>query len=506
MNKKQLEKFFKNDMMQEIDKMHIPKGFKKWVDKTVFKESFRMLVTKIAPKTYMGQCQYCKSTNIQLNNISYGQYIKCPNCNHSVQIKNLKYSTFYDREYVYLLNKCSTGYCLELYRCYRQSHGIDYTIDINSVERCFFDIYNEYPLIEKEYPSRWFHITSDGTWQNNRYSNMGYSLPYYNYTYTSNLKYLNNIEKFKYAPIFEYCRLMKDNCFIPKFLYCYEKYPCLEYFVKLKMSNMVKYLLGTYGSKDFIFNWKAKDLKDILCLNKKSNLQYAIKNNLDKDEIVALQLLERANINPSKENINCALKIKFLNEEALMLFGFEGAKKYFMPRYENNNWIISDYNDYFRNCLKLKRDMTNTQYLKPYDFKTAHDQSVNLVKSIETKELDSKTRKVLKRYVKLTYTDEKYCVVVPKSAKDIREEGKNMKNCVGGYVDRVAKGESIICFVRHLSDMKKSFYTLELNPKNLKIVQCRGYHNEKTPEERQVQSFVKKWQKEIVLKKLKAVM
>ena len=88
------------------------------------------------------------------------------------------------------------------------------------------------------------------------------------------------------------------------------------------------------------------------------------------------------------------------------------------------------------------------------------------------------------------------------SAEDIILEGENMSNCVASYLGAVSNGSSVICFVRHSKDIKNSFYTLELDARDLSVVQCRGYNNEPTAEELSVLRFVDKWHSEVVLQKL----
>lgn len=499
MNKKQEEKFYKTTMMEEVDKIPLPKDFKSWIDSKVFRHLNRMIIERIAPKKYLGSCQYCQSVNIELNDIAMRELIKCPVCGHHVITKNIKNSKFCDNEFCYLLQKCSIGYVLRLFKVERCSQGVKYEIRLLEVERCFikFKPYCEH---------RWFHKNSYGEWLNNRYRNMWYEYPYKNYTYSRNLGMINKEKGFEYAPVGEYCKLMGQYANILLFLSSYLVYPAVEKFVKCKMSNLVEYTLEDYGSRPLMFNWQAKNLKEVLGLKNKQSLQYAIKNNASKEDILALRLLETENLPITKENVYTAHLIPSLTKEAYTYFGFEGFKNYFVNSLEEDLYnFISDYNDYFKNCIKLKRDMTNTKWLKPYDFQTAHDQAYLQAKSMENKLLDSTVKKILKKYLKFKFENDNYCVVVPKTANEIRLEGKNNKNCVGGYVERVAEARSIICFIRHRDKPDKSFYTVEVNPANFKIVQCRGYHNNTTPEESQVQAFARQWQKE-VLDKLKVAL
>ena len=80
-------------------------------------------------------------------------------------------------------------------------------------------------------------------------------------------------------------------------------------------------------------------------------------------------------------------------------------------------------------------------------------------------------------------------------------EGKNQEHCVGTYLDRVADKRSVIVFIRRAEELDKAFYTMEINPETMKVVQCRGHKNsDMTPE---VRSFVELYTKAVLDKKRK---
>ena len=180
--------------------------------------------------------------------------------------------------------------------------------------------------------------------------------------------------------------------------------------------------------------------------------------------------------------------------------------EYYLEQLDNgltvNNFedFYNDYKDYVRFGTKLDYDFNDTKYYKPSNFKIAHDMAFMKVKSVEALKQKSALKKVFKKQKMFSYEDEIYSIIIPTKVEDIIQEGIDMKNCVGGYIDRIVEGNSYIFFVRHTADPSKSFYTLELNPKTMKVVQCRGYNNNPTREEKKVQSFVKKWEREIITK------
>ena len=64
---------------------------------------------------------------------------------------------------------------------------------------------------------------------------------------------------------------------------------------------------------------------------------------------------------------------------------------------------------------------------------------------------------------------------VPKDAQEIRKEGAALHHCVGTYVDRVAKGQTHIFFVRRVEEPDTPYFTMEYNKG--RVIQCRGSHN-----------------------------
>lgn len=85
-------------------------------------------------------------------------------------------------------------------------------------------------------------------------------------------------------------------------------------------------------------------------------------------------------------------------------------------------------------------------------------------------------------------------IVYPASPEEIIAEGHALHHCVGSYVDRVAKKECIILFLRLCEEATKPFYTIEV--RNLEVVQVRGMKNDNaTP---MVQKFMEQWTSKVL--------
>ena len=60
---------------------------------------------------------------------------------------------------------------------------------------------------------------------------------------------------------------------------------------------------------------------------------------------------------------------------------------------------------------------------------------------------------------------------------ELTKEGEILDHCVGGYARDVAEGKKAIFFIRKKTEPNKPWYTLELNEKELRVVQNRGKKN-----------------------------
>jgi hypothetical protein len=69
------------------------------------------------------------------------------------------------------------------------------------------------------------------------------------------------------------------------------------------------------------------------------------------------------------------------------------------------------------------------------------------------------------------------------SAEEIVREGEEQDNCVAGYANRHADGETIIMVLRKRSEPRKPWHTVEIDPKTLACRQCyAAYNHNRTPE------------------------
>ena len=177
-----------------------------------------------------------------------------------------------------------------------------------------------------------------------------------------------------------------------------------------------------------------------------------------------------------------------------------------------NQWL-----DYISMCKKLNKPLNDEMTYKPRELRRRHDEyaaEINRLEMIEAmkrnkadakkkaKEMSEKfpgSEKILKDIkAKFEWSNDEYCIIVPKNFVEIITEGSALHHCVGAterYFDRIMQHETYICFLRKKSDKKIPFYTIEVEPGGT-IRQHRGAYDEE-PELDKVKPALMEWQKEI---------
>ena len=129
------------------------------------------------------------------------------------------------------------------------------------------------------------------------------------------------------------------------------------------------------------------------------------------------------------------------------------------------------------------------------DLRRRHDRAVVAQKMLANKTKMEKWEAVKPNWDKYKFKDEDFEIVPPKEPDEIVAEGRILNHCVGGYVDRVANGETIILFLRKKSEPDKPFYTLNLDPTGKRLIQVHGYKNRWPATDPETLPFLDEWVK-----------
>lgn len=151
----------------------------------------------------------------------------------------------------------------------------------------------------------------------------------------------------------------------------------------------------------------------------------------------------------------------------------------------SNFWKIRDT---FRMRDQLEMDI-KISVLSEEELTATHDQLSDIFRikrnSIREKEFN-KNVTLAKRYEE---DGDKYNILVPASIEDLREEGMEMRHCVGSYVENIALGKTMVFFVRNKDGGREA--TVEVHGSEIRQVKAKC--NEKP--RREVLDFVQKWGK-----------
>ncbi len=165
--------------------------------------------------------------------------------------------------------------------------------------------------------------------------------------------------------------------------------------------------------------------------------------------------------------------------------------------------LSKDWLDYISWCATLKYNLKDMYVLLPPDFGKAHDRVMKeyqAFKDEQERKRQAEIEKLIQEALAIAgnlpammMKAKGLMIILPKSGDEIKEEGRVLHHCVGTYVERVAKGETMILFVRKESEPSVPYFTLEY--RDGKVIQCRGKNNCSMTKD--VKAFVKAFERKM---------
>lgn len=139
-----------------------------------------------------------------------------------------------------------------------------------------------------------------------------------------------------------------------------------------------------------------------------------------------------------------------------------------------------DWMDYIYNARLLQYDLTDRAVMMPQNLEHAHDAAMEIVESIDEKNgyRFPQIAEQEEQYNRLYATANRTLFIrAPHNHQEIIDEGAKLRHCVATYAKRVASGETVILFVREKAAPDKPYFTLNIDPVDGHMIQCRGYQN-----------------------------
>lgn len=156
------------------------------------------------------------------------------------------------------------------------------------------------------------------------------------------------------------------------------------------------------------------------------------------------------------------------------------------------------YRDYLQECEQLHIDLQDKEILFPKDLTAAHNRTMEQVKFEKNKADQEKFQKAVEKLENFAWSEGEFFIRPAREQMELTAEGKALHHCVGGYIRRMAEGETAIFFLRKANEPDKPFYTLELQKK--RVIQCRTEHNASYDRNPDVKNFVDMWMEKVVKK------
>lgn len=259
----------------------------------------------------------------------------------------------------------------------------------------------------------------------------------------------------------------------------------IEYCQKIGANNLANQLIGDYKTWSYTYyGYRSQHIKP------------------DMRKVTMRWLKNHKSFFKNSDRVLETLELKLAIESRGFKY-ISGIEKYITKRdlellpdtvklVKFQNWIIkekvriNDYQDYLSMLNNLGVNL-NDRILYPKNFQKAHDDAVKAYNEFKTEEKFKKEERNEKSYlerlddlIKLEMNIDQFLFRVPKSLKEIIQEGYNQHHCVASYTQKVSKGETTIIFVRQKNEPDKPLYTMELIKG--RIVQLRGAYNKDASE------------------------
>ena len=164
----------------------------------------------------------------------------------------------------------------------------------------------------------------------------------------------------------------------------------------------------------------------------------------------------------------------------------------------SQNDTAQAYRDYLQECEQLHLDLHDKEILFPKDLTAAHNRTMEQVKFEKNKADQEKFQKAVEKLEKFAWGEGEFFIRPAREQMELTAEGKALHHCVGGYIRRMAEGETAIFFLRKANEPDKPFYTLELQKQ--RVIQCRTEHNASYDRNTDVKKFVDMWMEKVVKK------
>lgn len=275
------------------------------------------------------------------------------------------------------------------------------------------------------------------------------------------------------------------------------KYPCIEYLTKLGMTEFLRDKLAG-DLPGGLINWRGRSMEKVLGLSRQRLgelksakitlhprlalvLKYCERERIRvsvRDAAALAWLLERWPVRDGSRMMDETLQFHQPNRRTKAVKYIARLARADMEAGAHRT-SLRDFRDYWSQCVRLEDDMNDDAAVFPRDFHERHTRYSQRIQLMGNAEKDEQ---IAQRYDEL---NERFAfefgglMLRPAaSSAEIIREGQVLGHCVGGYVDRYAKGDTVICVLRRTVEPDAPWRTVEISPAGGYVIQDRGYKND----------------------------
>lgn len=516
----------KAEIDQHMEKFgELPADYEKFVKETVFSSENYIFYSRPKERAYCTKCghdfelrkdgMYHKKIAIwnDTDQVKHNRTVRCPYCNSFMVCKSegMGRQNLFAIQWSVLVQKYGDE-VLVRYFCHTKDFRKDFRNPrIESSER-----FRTIHTAEKSIDFEWFRFksTQDLRWCYLTDKSYGYFQPSEMTVPRSTVLYNTDLLEtvagtcMKYSAIDIYIdKVVQNDQFLNKpwcidwYFNSYRKNPYLEQLLKIGFYKLTQAVLKDYDCPKF------KNGRTVLETLQVNKLQFNMLRGIGDPSVRDVRILQYAK-EIRQEDFDI-LRYGHDNGYDRMCEKYLDMRRYTtvykLKKYIDKQRIFHDrdYFDYIRWLEEMGYDMRNEFNLYPKDFKKAHNdksKEYTRFKDKQAKEDEKRFKRLLAKLRKETEDVDAMdlktygmFIRLPKELDELKREGETLHHCVGTYRDRVAKGDTMIFFIRLESDPDQPFYTLEWKSR---VVQCRGFKNcDMTPE---VKAFVNIFQEKMM--------
>lgn len=496
----------------------LPEDFESWVEDNVLYKS-RYIYYKYEKKKQMfGYCTCCKKY-VLVEGAKHGKEGICPSCGKTITYKAIgKSKHVIDEERAAIMQKSGDGFLVR-YFSITKKYGSDYKnpqMSIYEDKRVFYtkDLRaNSYVMGNfKNICIRWIYECDEkiaggwylnyyGTWRDRRTVAA---------LYTKGLEEILADTDLRYSCIWTLSSCGKNYKFdVESFIDNIRSgNNCIEKLIKCGMYNLARDVSSrNMYSRDAI-DKDGKTLNKILKVQN-DDAKILIEGNPNSEVLILFRKLRQdTKKRLTAKQMQEIMKCQYNADNLYDIFKFTSPEKVLRylasQRCREKEYIYKDYLDM---CVKLNMNTKSNFVLFPKNLKSAHDMNVEIITEKQNQKTyaqhNSKYAAIKQMHSHLDamfgFENDEYLIRPPVDAAEIVIEGQKLHHCVGGgmYSKRMIDGKSAILFIRKKKEPEKPFYTVEVDMKNYRIIQCHGFKNQ-DKDKNSINGFVNAWKKKVL--------